>query len=214
MITFKHRWASAFSRNSLADAIYQLRPNVAGTRYCEFSLIVAQIRFQCAARLEARVHLRFEEAICPTPIGLSGVHRQIGAFQKKIEIATVVGRKRNADARIGRELMAETFKRFTNSLEDAYYQICDIRRFADGGLNDGKLIATETCDQIGIADAVAQAAGHNFQILISDCMSQRIIDAFEFVDVDIKHRKLFAPVNSLELPLHLFAEQYPVRQVG
>jgi hypothetical protein len=95
------------SRNLLADAICQLRSNVAGTRWYKFSLIVAQIQFRCAARLEGRVQFRVEEAISPTSISLSGVHRQIGVFQKKIEIATVVGRKRNAAARVGRELMAD-----------------------------------------------------------------------------------------------------------
>ena len=45
-------------------------------------------------------------------------------------------------------------------------------------------------------------------------MSERIVDALEFVDVDVEQRELFAVDGLLKLALDLFAEQHPVRQVG
>ena len=45
-------------------------------------------------------------------------------------------------------------------------------------------------------------------------MPERIVDALELVDVDIKQREGLAASSLLELALDLFAEQHPVRQIG
>ena len=45
-------------------------------------------------------------------------------------------------------------------------------------------------------------------------MSERVVDALEFVDVDVEHRELLACRNPRELPFELLAEQHPVRQIG
>ena len=45
-------------------------------------------------------------------------------------------------------------------------------------------------------------------------MAERIVDALEFVDIDIEQRELLAAGGLLQLALDLFAEQHPVRQVG
>ena len=45
-------------------------------------------------------------------------------------------------------------------------------------------------------------------------MSERIVNALEFVDVDVKHPELFAVVNFFQFPFKLLAEQHPVRQAG
>ncbi len=45
-------------------------------------------------------------------------------------------------------------------------------------------------------------------------VSERIVDALEFVDVDIEQRERLALARLLELALDLLAEQHAVRQVG
>jgi hypothetical protein len=60
----------------------------------------------------------------------------------------------------------------------------------------------------------AQAHGHGFQQFVADQVSERIVDAFEFVDVDIEHRQLLARNDPGQLQLELFVEQRAVRQIG
>ena len=86
--------------------------------------------------------------------------------------------------------------------------------FADRGLNHRELVAAEPRDKIGLADAAPDAGRHRLEQFVADMMPERIVDALEFVDVDIKQSELLAAAGSLQLALDLFAEQHPVRQVG
>ena len=45
-------------------------------------------------------------------------------------------------------------------------------------------------------------------------MAERVVDALEFVDVDVEQSELLALGGLLKLALDLFAEQHPVRKVG
>ena len=58
------------------------------------------------------------------------------------------------------------------------------------GLNDGELVAAEPRHEIGLARAAGEAGGHRFQKLVADHVAERVVDALEFVDVDIEHRQL------------------------
>ncbi len=62
--------------------------------------------------------------------------------------------------------------------------------------------------------AVLEAGRNRLQKLIADMVSKRVVDALEFVDVDIEQRELLAANGLAKLALDLFAEQHPVRQVG
>ena len=45
-------------------------------------------------------------------------------------------------------------------------------------------------------------------------MPERIVDALEFVDIDVEQCELLALAGFLELAFDLVAEQHPVRQIG
>ena len=45
-------------------------------------------------------------------------------------------------------------------------------------------------------------------------MPERVVDALEFVDIDIEQGELLAVDGLLKLALDLFAEQHPVRKIG
>src|SRR6516164_7173510 len=76
------------------------------------------------------------------------------------------------------------------------------------------LVAAETRDQVGIPYAVANARGHALQEFVADMMPEGIVDAFEFVDIDVEQGELLAVSRFLQLALDLLAEQCAVRQVG
>ena len=84
----------------------------------------------------------------------------------------------------------------------------------DAGLHDGEFVAAEPGDEIGLPDAAAQAGRHGLEQFVADGMAERIVDALEFVDVDIEHRKLLAALDALELAFELLAKQHAVRQIG
>ena len=60
----------------------------------------------------------------------------------------------------------------------------------DGGLDDGEFVAAEPGDEIGVAARSRQAAGDRFQQFVADQVSERVVDALEFVDVDVEHGEL------------------------
>ncbi len=175
---------------------------------------LAQILFHGEPRLGAGIHGRLEEAIGPAAVGLGAVHRQIGVLDELIEIGAVLRRQCNADAGIGRELMAEALIGLPDRLVNSRHEFHDVGGAADGGLNDGKLVAADPRNEIGLPHAALETGGHGFQQFIADVMSERVVDALEFVDVDIEQRELFAPAGFPQLAFDLLAEQHPVRQVG
>ena len=63
-------------------------------------------------------------------------------------------------------------------------------RDLDVSLHDGEFVAAEAGDKIGGDDAAAQTLRHRFQQFVADQVAERIVDALEFVDVDIEHRQM------------------------
>ena len=62
----------------------------------------------------------------------------------------------------------------------------------DRGLNDGEFVAAEPRDEVGGGHAAGQARRHGLQQFIADQVAERIVNALEFVDVDVVHRQLLA----------------------
>ena len=175
---------------------------------------LAQIDLQHAARADLRVHVRFEEAMGAAAGGLGGVHRQIRVLQDLVEVGAVLRRQRDADRGVGGHLMAEAFIGRADRLEDAVDEVGDVGRARHAGLHDGEFVAAEPGHEIGPADASAEADGDGFQQLVADHVSERVVDALEFVDVDIEHRKLPVGRGVRQFALELFVEQGAVRQIG
>ena len=148
------------------------------------------------------------------PIGLGGIHRQIGILDELIQIGAVPRSQRNADAGIGRELVTEALIGLPNCVMNSCHEFHDIADISNSRLNDRKLVATQPCDKIGVSDTAPDAGSHGLQQLIADMMSERVVDTLELVDVDIEQSELPAPAGFLQFALDLVAEQHPVRQIG
>jgi len=175
---------------------------------------LAQILLHGKPRLRACIHGRLEEAMGSAPIGLGGIHRQIGILDELIQIGAVLRSQRNAYAGIGRELVTEALIGLPNRVMNSRHKFHDIGDISNSGLNHRKLVATQTCDEISVSDAAPDAGSHGLQQLVADMMSERVVDALELVDVDIEQSELLAPAGILELAFDLVAEQHPVRQIG
>ena len=173
-----------------------------------------QVLLHGEPRLGAGVHDRLEEAMGAAAFGLGAVHRQIGVLDQLVEIGAVLRRQRDADAGVGRELMAEALMGLPDRLVDPRHEFDDVVAVAGRGLDHGEFVAAEPGDQVGRLEAVLDAGGDGLQQFVADMVSERVVDALEFVDVDVEQRELLAADGLLQLALDLLAEQHPVRQVG
>ena len=95
------------------------------------------------------IHCRFEEAIGSAAVGLGAVHRQIGILDQLIEIGAVLRRQCDADAGIGRELMAEAFIGLPDRILNARHEFDDVAGMFDIGLDHREFVAAEPGDMIG-----------------------------------------------------------------
>ena len=84
----------------------------------------------------------------------------------------------------------------------------------DRGLHDREFVAAESRDETVGADAEAQARGDRFQQFVADQVTERIVDALEFVDVDVVHGKVLIRRNACEFVLQPLAKQSAVGQIG
>ncbi len=147
---------------------------------------LTQVLLHDEPRLGAGVHRRFEEPVGPPSLGLGAVHGQIRVLEQLIELGAVLRRHCNADAGVGRQLVAEALIGLPDRLLDAGYESHGIGDVRDAGLDHRKLVAAEPRDQVGFPDAALDPARHRLQQFIADMVSEQIVDAFELVDVDIQ----------------------------
>ncbi len=147
-------------------------------------------------------------------LGLGGVHREVGVLDQLVELGAVFGRDRDADAGVGRKMVAEALIGLAYRLVNAGHEFLDLGAAADRGLDHRKFVAAETGDEIARLGAILEAGRDRLQKFIADVVSERVVDAFEFVDVDIEQCELLAANGLAQLALDLLAEQHPVRKVG
>ena len=108
----------------------------------------------------------------------------------------------------------KTLVRSADRIENPRYEVSDLGRVPDRGLNDGEFVASQPCDEVAAVDALAETLGYRFQQFVADHMSERIVDALEFVDVDIQYRQLLAGCNMIELLFQPFVKQCAIGQIG
>ena len=75
------------------------------------------------------------------PVGLGAVHRQIGILDELLQIGAVARSQRDADAGIGRELMAEALIGLSDRLVNSRNEFDDIGDAAGICLNDREFVA-------------------------------------------------------------------------
>ena len=101
-------------------------------------------------------------------------------------------RDRDADAGVAGELMAMAVERRPQRLIDPRHQRVNVLGALDAVLQDGELIAAEARDEVLRPDRLAQPIRDALEEFVADQMSERIVDALEFVDVDVEDRELGA----------------------
>jgi hypothetical protein len=131
-----------------------------------------------------------------------------------IRLGAVLRRHGNADARVHGELMAAQLAGLLDRIVDPLHQIRDIGRIGHRGLHDRKLVAAQPRHDVGFPETPSQPGRHGLEQFVAALVSEGVVDALEFVEVQIEHRQPFAASDTPERLLELFAEKHPVGQVG
>src|SRR4051812_40125933 len=110
-------------------------------------------------------------------------------------------------------MMSEALIRPSYRLVNAGHEFLDLGAAADSGLDHRKFVAAEAGDEIARLGAILEASGERLQKLIADMVSKRVVDALEFVDVDIEQRGLLAAGRVARPARDPVREQHSVRRV-
>ena len=151
---------------------------------------LAQCSFQRQPLLGQAVHFAAEKAEAPTPLALGLVHGHIGTLQQGFHIAPVSREHGNADA--GRNAQRGVGHR--HGLRQQLLQPLNGARHLVGialRQHGDKLITRQTPRNIGGAQHLLQALGHDAEQIVTRRMTQRVVDLLEAVKVDEQHGQLF-----------------------
>src|SRR6476646_3626532 len=85
--------------------------------------------------------------------------------------------------------MAVAIERRSQRAIDARNHCADVVEGSHVMLRDGEFIAAETRDEILRPHRLAQPLGNSPEVFVADRMSERVVDALEFVNVDIEDRE-------------------------
>ena len=172
-----------------------------------------QIMLELAAQIGLRLHRRLEEAIGPAAGRLGGVHRKVGALEQAEQIGAVARRNRDPDRGVAGKAVAMAIERRPQRLINPRDQRVDVVVGPHVALHDGEFVAAEPRDKIAGTHRLEQPRRDALQELVADQMAQRVVDALEFVDVDIDDRK--RRLSGLrQQPFGVALEQRAVRQIG
>ena len=159
----------------------------------QFELVVLDGRMQAFADGDPFAHLLIEfanmEAEAGAALILGAIERQVGFGHHRLGVGDVSAIGNHADAGAGVNLIAVDGDRRRNRSADLCRQRLGAGNVAHVLLQQRELIAAKAGDHIGIAHAVLQPVGDDFQENVAGGMPQRIVDILEMIEIEIKHRE-------------------------
>ena len=115
---------------------------------------------------------------------LGHVHRDVGALQQRVDVGLVVGRHRDAHARVDLEHQLVHHERLAQGLQELLGDDRRRSRLAEEWQEHGELVASQTGHAVGVAQHGREARGDAPQEGIALVMAERVVDVLEAVEVD------------------------------
>ena len=157
---------------------------------------LSQIDFQRAPHLHARIHLGLEIAEGAAPFGLGSIERHVRAFQQLIDVGSVIGSQRDANADVHDDLMAMQIVECPgHGVAKFLCKHRGVRRLLQSGLDDRELVAAQPCENIDVSNATAHPLGHGLEQLVAGRVTERVVDALEMIEIEIQDRQLSASAD-------------------
>ena len=176
---------------------------------------LAQLGFDLAAGLGARVHSGLEERECAARIVLGARQCEVGVLQKLLGFIAVAGRHRNADAGADHDGMPVQKIGIADGVQQAPRQERRILGPRHPALDDCEFVGVEPGQRIVVAQHRSQSLADAAQELVADAMAERIVDRLEMVEAEHEHRHLLGVAACAQQDVvHLLTQQIAVRQPG
>ena len=139
-------------------------------------------------------------SVAPLVLGL--VHGHIGFDQEILNVRSIFGVQRNADAGRHHETVPAAVERFSQGLLNSVGDHCRLRLLGEPGQQHHELIAPQARDSrlllsrrftrmgydVGGSDALLQPACNILQQCVAHGVSQVIVDSLKAVEVQVKER--------------------------
>src|SRR5208282_3735355 len=184
--------------------------------YCELvgDEGLAKVDLKFASGLYQIVHRRLEEAEPIAAVAFGLIERDVGALEQEIRIRAIPRCHSNPDAGADDHVMAGDLEGGAELVQQTYRHRRHLGRVVDAALHDRKLVAAEAGHCIGLSHDAVKPLGHRFKQGVPDRMAERVVDAFELVEIEAKHGARFAARDAIKGVLQPLAEQNSIGQIG
>jgi len=161
-------------------------------------------------------HLRIEEAIAVASFRLGPIKRQVGLLHQLAGLDPVQWRERYANAGLDIDPVAVDVIGLGDDCQDAVGEGARVVALAGlAGLQDGELVATETRQDVGLAQRRPQPPRGLLEQGIAFRVPERIVDVLEPVEIEHEDgESLAAPAQAGARFLDLLHEQRAIGQAG
>ena len=146
--------------------------------------------------------------------GFDVVQRHVGVLQQLVGSTAVRRRAHDAEAGAYGDRMPEDVVRLGDRRQHALGEALALVGAHGARLDDGELVAAETGEEVGFADAGAQALRNCLEQGVANRVAVRIVDLLELVEIDPVQRQRAALAEALEGMLERLAEVEAVGDAG
>ena len=161
---------------------------------------VAERGLHVAPFLESRIQAFLIKMIRASTLGLGAIHRQVRAPHQRLAIVAIDRSDSDTDARADQNAMAVDVQRLGERLHDPFGEAGGVFRPVQLAHQYGEFVAAQASDEVAFAQAVGDLLAYFLQDGVAGRMPERIVDALETVEIDVKHADHLA-VSSARLHL-------------
>ena len=149
----------------------------------------AKLRDHGDARADFRIHGIGEEPIGASTFRLRSVECDVGMGKQRLCVERFRSIDSDADARAAADSIAVDRERIADGLQDLVGEKGGVRRLLDADQDDGKLVAAEPSDRVGLANDRPEPLPHLLKQKIANGMAEGVVDILEVIEVEIQHRE-------------------------
>ena len=169
---------------------------------------------ELAAQLHRRIHFLGEKAITSAALALCRIQRHVRSTRKLGQIHRSGFRMRDADAGADHRCLILEFERLVEHADDALGKCARRTTTAHRRLHDRELVAAQAREKRRSVGARGQASRDAFQQEIADAVTERIVDAFEIIEIDVEDVDVRSRRGVGKNADRAFLELGAVRQAG
>ena len=144
------------------------------------------------------------------------IHRDIGVAENLFGQAVIFGRKGDADAGRGKDLLAAEPNRVAHDFHHPFRHRCDVARFLEALDKNREFIATNAGDDVVGAHGFGKTIGDFNQHHVAAAVTKTIVNQFETVEIEQQHRqvKIWIDRHPFKRPGKMVHEELPVVDGG